>query len=43
MSGNDSRDFVKKFKLLMRRLSQKQLLARNEVRDMIEVLEDLGY
>jgi desulfoferrodoxin (superoxide reductase-like protein) len=43
MSGNDSKEFVKKFKLLMRKLAHKQLLPRNEVRDMIEILEDLGY
>ena len=43
MSGNDSKEFVKKFKLLMRKLAHKQLLPRNEVRDMIEILEDYGY
>jgi predicted DNA-binding protein YlxM (UPF0122 family) len=43
MSGNDSKEFVKKFKLVMRKLAHKQLLPRNEVRDMIEILEDNGY
>ena len=43
MSGNDNKEFVKKFKLVMRKLAHKQLLPRNEVRDMIEILEDMGY
>lgn len=43
MSGNDSIQLVKKFKLLIRRLSQKQMLPRKEVNDMLDVLADLGY
>jgi hypothetical protein len=43
MSGNDNIQLVKKFKLLIRRLSQKQMLPRKEVNDMLDVLCDLGY
>jgi hypothetical protein len=43
MSGNDSIQLVKKFKLLIRKLCQKQMLPRSEVNDMLDVLNDLGY
>lgn len=43
MSGNDSQELVKKFKLLIRKLSKQGLLPDRDVDDLIEVLTDLGY
>jgi len=43
MSGNDSKDLVKKFKLLIIKLSREGTLPRNEVNDLLTTLVDLGY
>lgn len=43
MAGNDSLELVKKFKLLIRKLSKQKLLPRNEVDDLLETLQILGY
>lgn len=43
LSGNDSVDMVKKFKLLIRKLARQGLLPKADVEDMMDVLTDLGY
>lgn len=43
MSGNDSQELVKKFKLLIRRLSKLDLLPKADVDDLNDLLTDLGY
>lgn len=43
MSGNDNKDLIKKFKLLIIKLSKEGLLPRNEVNDLLEQLIMLGY
>lgn len=43
MSGNDSIELVKKFKLLIRKLAKQGLLPKNDVEDIMETLFDLGY
>ncbi len=43
MSGNDSQELVKKFKLLIRKLSKQNLLPKADVEDLLETLADLGY
>lgn len=43
MSGNDSIELVKKFKLLVRKLSKQGLLPKADVEDMLDTLLDLGY
>lgn len=43
MSGNDNKDLIKKFKLLIIKLSKEGLLPRNEVNDLLEQLVMLGY
>ena len=43
MSGNDSQEIVKKFKLLIRKLSKQGLLPKNEVDDLLMLLIELGY
>ena len=43
LSGNDSVEMVKKFKLLIRKLSKQDLLPRADVDDLNEMLSDLGY
>lgn len=43
MSGNDNVEMVKKFKLLMRKLTKQGLLPKNDVEDIIDTLTDLGY
>jgi hypothetical protein len=43
MSGNDSVELVKKFKLLTRKLSKQGLLPKADVDDIIDTLTDLGY
>jgi hypothetical protein len=43
MSGNDSKEMVKTFKGLIIKLSKKGLLPRNEVSDLLEDLQLLGY
>lgn len=43
LSGNDSQELVKKFKLLTRKLSKMGLLPKSDVEDIIDTLTDLGY
>lgn len=43
LSGNDSIELVKKFKLLMMKLARQNLLPRNEVNELMEDLVSLGY
>lgn len=43
MSGNDSKEMVRKFKLLIRKLSKQQLLPKSDVEDLLDLLGDLGY
>jgi hypothetical protein len=43
LSGNDSTELVKKFKLLLIKLSRQNLLPRNEVNELMEDLISLGY
>jgi hypothetical protein len=43
MSGNDSKELVKQFKLLALRLSKQGLLPKNEVNELFELLITLGY
>lgn len=43
LSGNDNKDLVKKFKLLILKLSRNGLLPRGESKDLLETLVELGY
>ena len=43
MAGNDNKDLVKNFKLLIRKLSKLKLLPKNDVDDLIDLLITLGY
>ncbi len=43
MSGNDSIELVRKFKLLTRKLSKQGLLPKADVDDINDTLTDLGY
>lgn len=43
LSGNDSQELVKRFKLLIRKLSRQGLLPKAEVNDLLDTLLDLGY
>jgi hypothetical protein len=43
MSGNDSVELVKKFKLLIRKLTKQGLLPKSDVEDILETLADLNY
>jgi len=43
MAGNDSKELVKNFKLLVRKLSKQGLLPKNDVEDIMETLTDIGY
>lgn len=43
MAGNDSQELVKKFKLLVRKLSKQGLLPKADVEDILDTLSDLGY
>ena len=43
MSGNDSQEMVKKFKLLIRKLAKQGLLPKNDVDELNDTLTDLGY
>lgn len=43
MSGNDSSELVRKFKLLIRKLSKQGLLPKHDVEELMEILLDLGY
>lgn len=43
MSGNDSKELVKKFKLHILKLSKMGALPKSEVQDILETLVELGY
>jgi len=43
LSGNDSQELVKKFKMLVRKLSRQGLLPKNDVDELMDTLYDLGY
>ena len=43
MSGNDSKELVKKFKLHILKLSKLGALPKSEVQDILETLVELGY
>lgn len=43
MSGNDSKDLVKKFKILILKLSKQNILPKNEVQELLQDLLSLGY
>ena len=43
MSGNDSKELVKSFKLLIRKLSKQGLLPKADVEDILDTLMDLNY
>ena len=43
MSGNDSVELVKKFKLLIRKLARQGLLPKADVDDLMDTLIDLGF
>ena len=43
MSGNDNKDFIKKFKLLLMKLSKNGSLPKSEVNEILGDLAELGY
>jgi len=43
MSGNDSQELVKQFKVLIRKLMRQGLLPKADVEDLLTTLLDLGY
>lgn len=43
LSGNDSQELVKQFKLLIRKLMKQGLLPKADVEDLLTTLIDLGY
>lgn len=43
MSGNDSQEMVKQFKILIRKLMRQGLLPKADVEDLLTTLIDLGY
>jgi len=43
LSGNDSKELVKDFKLLVRKLSKQGLLPKADVDDILQTLLELGY
>jgi len=43
MSGNDSQELVKKFKVLILKLSKQNVLPKNEVQELLQDLLSLGY
>jgi hypothetical protein len=43
LSGNDSFDMVKKFKILIRKLMRKELLPKNQAKDILLDLATKGY
>jgi len=43
LAGNDSKELIKKFKLLMIKLSRQNLLPKSEVQELMEELVELGY
>jgi hypothetical protein len=43
LSGNDSFDMVKKFKILIMKLMRKELLPKNQAKDILLDLATMGY
>jgi hypothetical protein len=43
MSGNDSKELVKNFKVLILKLSKQNVLPKNEVQELLQDLLTLGY
>jgi hypothetical protein len=43
LSGNDSKELVKKFKLMILKLSRNGMLPKNESNELLETLVNLGY
>ena len=43
LSGNDSKELVKKFKLMVLKLSRNGMLPKNETNELLETLITLGY
>ena len=43
MSGNDSKELIKKFKILILKLSKQNVLPKNEVQELLQDLLHLGY
>lgn len=43
MAGNDSKEAIKKFKLLLVKLSNKRILDKNDVADILQTLVELGH
>ena len=43
MSGNDNKELIKKFKLLIIKLSRRGSLPKKEVSDILSELIELGY
>jgi hypothetical protein len=43
MAGNDSKELIKKFKLLLIKLSKNKTLPKKEVYDILEDLNNIGY
>ena len=43
MSGNDNKELIKKFKLLIIKLSRRGALPKKEVSDILSELIELGY
>ena len=43
LAGNDNKDLIKKFKLLILKLVRKELIPKREANDMLFELTSLGY
>jgi hypothetical protein len=43
MSGNDNKDLIKKFKILILKLKRNGVLPKGQVDDIIEELLQMGY
>jgi len=43
MSGNDNKDLIKNFKILIMKLSRNNILPKKEVSEILEELVELGY
>lgn len=43
LSGNDSKELVKKFKLMILKLSRNGMLPKNESNELLQTLVELGY
>ena len=43
MAGNDNKDMIKKFKILILKLSNSQLLPKSQVREILVDLASMGF